>query len=221
MLTVGETCLLSRKGWHGQEVLFPDKKRAHSCVSAGQLPLDAPPSLLSNLQVAVCSPDFFSFFFPAAPAPALLLLCGWALGLAGRSTASPPDPLLSSLLGAVYSICSFPPPHPPFPSLWLPASVAASLHRNLTEMCWNNYRLPADFKQKSGSGWRQGTTWTPLSTWRNQLFICCRKVKPWSVKKQRTYPPASSIVKAFSLLPLLLVSLWVMNKLFYFIFCVL
>ena len=67
----------------------------------------------------------------------------------------------------------------------------------------------------------QGATWTPLSTRGNQLFNRCRKVKPWSVRKQRTYPPALSIAKAFSLLALLLVSLWVMNRIFYFIFCVL
>ena len=200
---------------------FLTKKGPTRAFPLAQLPLVAPPSLPSDLQVAVCSPDFFSFLFPEAPAPALLLPCGWALGLAGPSTASPPDPLLSSLLRQELFIPFAPSPTlPPFPSLWLPAWVAASLHRNLTEMCWNNYRLLADFKQKSGSGGRQGTTWTPLSTWGNQLFNCCRKVKPWSVKKQRTYPPALSIVKAFALLAVLLVSLWVMNKLFYFIFCV-
>ena len=94
---------------------FLTKKGPARAFPLAQLPLDTPPSLPSDLEVAVCSPDFFSFLFPEAPA--LLLPCGWALGLAGPSTASPPDPLLSSPLlssppGAVYSICSVPPPHP-------------------------------------------------------------------------------------------------------------
>ena len=93
---------------------FLTKKGPAWAFPLAQLPLVAPPSLPSDLQVAVCPPDFFSFLFPEAPAPALPLPCGWALGLAGPSTASPPDPLLSSPPGAVYSICSF--PHPtPFP----------------------------------------------------------------------------------------------------------
>lgn len=97
----GKPCFLTKKG---PARAFP----------LAQLPLDTPPSLPSDLEVAVCSPDFFSFLFPEAPA--LLLPCGWALGLAGPSTASPPDPLLSSPLRQELFIPFAPSPHPtPFP----------------------------------------------------------------------------------------------------------
>lgn len=91
---------------------FLTKKGPARAFPLAQLPLNTPPSLPSDLEVAVCSPDFFSFLFPEAPA--LLLPCGWALGLAGPSTASPPDPLLSSPLRQELFIpfAPSPPPHP-------------------------------------------------------------------------------------------------------------
>ena len=191
---------------------FLERKGLARVFPLAPLPLDAPSSLLSDLQVAVCSPDFFSSWRRQ------LQLCSgrvdglWDLQV--PNTASLSDPLLSSLPGAVYLICCCPLPFPPF---WLPAWAATSLCRNWTEICWNDYWLILNRSlDRVGGRVPNGH----LFPWGNQVFICCQKMKSWPVKKQRKYPPASSIVKACCLLSLLVVSLWVINRLFYVIFCV-
>lgn len=63
---------------------FLERKGLARVFPLAPLPLDAPSSLLSDLQVAVCSPDFLLFL--KAPAPALLRPSGWALGRAGSQT---------------------------------------------------------------------------------------------------------------------------------------